>query len=188
MSVVRVLLIDDSAVVRGALRQIIDAEPDLKVVGTASNGRLGLGALAHTEADVALLDIEMPELDGLATLPLILSKFPRVRVIMASSLTQEGAKVTIDALALGAADYITKPTARAGPAALASLSQEIVEKIRAIGGGRRVRRIGTPLRATPSVTQAAVSRPPAARLPFALPKAVAIASSTGGPNALVSVL
>jgi two-component system chemotaxis response regulator CheB len=124
----RVLLIDDSAVVRGALRQIIDAEPDMRVVATAPNGRLGLDELTRTPVDVVLLDVEMPEMDGLATLPRILSGYPSVRVIMASSVTQEGAQVTIDALAMGAADYISKPTARAGPTALAALREEIVRE------------------------------------------------------------
>jgi two-component system chemotaxis response regulator CheB len=183
---IRVLLIDDSAVVRGAMRQIIDAAEDMQVVATASNGRLGLEELSRTPVDVVLLDIEMPELDGLATLPRILASHPKLRVIMASSLTQAGARVTMDALALGAADYITKPTARAGPAALASLANEIVEKIRAIGGAGRRRTVVRPIR-TPVAVPVRPAQSAAIR-PFVTPRVLAIASSTGGPNALASVL
>jgi two-component system chemotaxis response regulator CheB len=182
---IRVVLIDDSTVVRGALRQIIDATPDIRVVNTAGNGRLGLAALDRTPADVVMLDIEMPEMDGLATLPQILARHPSVRVIMASSLTQRGAQVTIDALALGAADYITKPTARAGPSQLAALADEICGKIRALIGRKRVvRRVQAPTPPRPMP----VGRPRLNLVGFSKPKVIAIASSTGGPNALATVL
>ena len=183
-AVIRVVLIDDSAVVRGALRQIIDAAPDMRVVATAGNGRLGLEELGRIEADVVLLDVEMPELDGLSTLPLILARHPKVRVIMASSLTQQGATVTVDALARGAVDYITKPSSRSGPTALASLADEIVGKVRAIGQAGSARR--TRSSAAPDVRRAPRTTPhPVAAV---TPRIVAIASSTGGPNALVTVL
>jgi len=188
--IIRILLTDDSAVVRGALRQIIESAPDLKVVATAPNGKRALEVLDQNEVDVVLLDIEMPEMDGLATLPLILQRFPRVRVIMASSLTQQGATITMQALALGAVDYISKPSARAGSAALAGLSGEIIEKIRAIGGAAKRGRIAglTPVKR--------VAAPIAVPRISVLgghggdntPKVIAIASSTGGPNALVHVL
>jgi two-component system chemotaxis response regulator CheB len=183
--VIRVVLIDDSAVVRGAMRQIIDGAPDMHVVATAGNGRLGLEELARTETDVVLLDVEMPELDGLSTLPLILARYPKVRVIMASSLTAEGATTTMDALARGATDYITKPSSRAGPVALASLATEIVAKIRAIGmagQSRRNRVVAAPRPAAPA------ARPTPHPVSAVTPRIVAISSSTGGPNALVTVM
>ena len=111
--VIRVLIVDDSAVIRGALGRIVDGEPDMSVVTTAPNGRVALQALKHSAVDVVLLDVEMPEMDGLTALPLILAEYPTVRVIMASSLTQKGAEVTLQALAMGAADFIAKPAARA---------------------------------------------------------------------------
>jgi len=183
---IRVLIVDDSAVIRGALGRIVDAEPDMHVLTTAPNGRVALDALKHTAVDVVLLDIEMPEMDGLTALPLILSMYPATRVIMASSLTQRGAEVTMQALSMGAADFIAKPAAKSGSATLAAISVEIASKVRAVGRSARGR---TDVRPT-------VPRPPmpvrtellASRSAVAVPRILAIAASTGGPNALAAVL
>lgn len=183
---IRVLTVDDSTVIRGFLGRIIDAEPDMKVVASAMNGRLALEVLDRREVDVILLDIEMPEMDGLTALPLILEKAPRVKVIMASSLTEKGAEVTIRALSIGAADYVTKPSARSSQG-LGPVAEELVRKIRALAG-----------RTTPAAAPAA-TRPPAPvpghtpgtprfRPSGLAPRVLGIASSTGGPNALVKVL
>lgn len=184
-SPIRVMVVDDSTVIRGVLGRIVDAQPDMHVVASAPNGRLALDLLRHREADVVLLDVEMPEMDGLAALPRILAEHPRVRVMMASSLTQKGAQVTLNALSLGAADFIAKPSSR-GALGLDAVAAELVQKIRGL-----VRR---PLRT------AAGARPPAPPSPVAplapapgthrpeAPRIVAIASSTGGPNALSVVL
>jgi len=184
------------------MRRIIDATPDLRVVGSASNGRIGLESIAEADPDVVLLDIEMPELDGLATLPRLLAAHPHVRVIMASSLTQKGAQVTLEALAIGAADYITKPTSRAGPDALAPMAEQVVAKIRGLGRARRggvitteprsAPRPQTPSYGTPTFRPSAEPAPSFAnrvhREPTRKPAVIAIASSTGGPNALVNLL
>lgn len=183
---VRVLIVDDSAVIRGALGRMLDAAPDISVVTTAPNGRLALDALKHVSVDVVLLDVEMPELDGLATLPRILAEHPGVRVIMASSLTQRGASITLQALALGAADYISKPSSKAGAASLGVMSNEIIAKVRAIGGAGYV----------PPKLPVAHPTPPSRVSTTILggasadvsPRVLAIASSTGGPNALAEVL
>ena len=183
---IRVLIVDDSAVIRGALGRIIDAEGDMLVATTAPNGKVALDALKHTPVDVVLLDVEMPEMDGLTALPLILAQYPDTRVIMASSLTQRGAEVTMHALAMGAADFIAKPAAKSGSATLAAISVEIASKVRAIGrSARGVRHLVS-----------AAARPPlpvrtellAARSGDAPTRILAIASSTGGPNALSDVL
>lgn len=182
---IRVLIVDDSAVIRGALGRIVDAESDMTVVTTAPNGRVALDALRHTRIDVVLLDVEMPEMDGLTALPLILAQYPETRVIMASSLTQKGAEVTLTALAMGASDFIAKPAAKSGSATLASVSLEIASKVRAIGRAARGRRT------VPSVTRVQVpvhTELLAARTEGAAPRILAIASSTGGPNALEAVL
>jgi two-component system chemotaxis response regulator CheB len=187
---IRVLIVDDSAVIRGALGRIVDDQPDMTVVTTAPNGRVALDALSHMSVDVVLLDIEMPEMDGLSALPVILSRYPATRVIMASSLTQKGAEVTMQALALGAADYIAKPAAKNGSAALASLAVEIASKVRAIGRAAR----GNPTyRATRGQAQAPAPVPVRTALLAStsgdpVPRVLAIASSTGGPNALAEVL
>jgi two-component system chemotaxis response regulator CheB len=189
---IRVLIVDDSAVIRGALGRIVDSQPDMTVVTTAPNGRVALDALRHLPVDVVLLDIEMPELDGLSALPLILGQYPATRVIMASSLTQRGAEVTMQALALGAADYIAKPAAKHGSATLASLATEIASKVRAIGRAAR----GNPVpRAERGAIGAAFATPATARTALlassggdAVPRVLAIATSTGGPNALAELL
>jgi two-component system chemotaxis response regulator CheB len=191
-----VLIVDDSAVIRGALGRIIDAESDMTVATTAPNGRMALDALKHTSVDIVLLDVEMPEMDGITALPRILSSYPHTRVIMASSLTQSGAEVTLQALALGAADYITKPAARSGSSTLAAMQAEIVSKVRAIGRAVQRRdprsRSAGAMAMTASPVAGTADTPPAALLASkhgsASPRVVAIASSTGGPNALADVL
>jgi two-component system, chemotaxis family, protein-glutamate methylesterase/glutaminase len=180
---IRVLLVDDSAVIRGALGRIIDAEPDMYVVTTAPNGQVALDALRHTPIDVVLLDIEMPVLDGLSVLPLILARHPATRVIMASSLTQRGADITMQALALGASDFIAKPAARTGAAALAEIAKEIASKVRAIGRSRGALSVVQMPVVRPATAAVLASRGSSARVGI-----VAIAASTGGPNALAAVL
>lgn len=183
---IRVLIVDDSAVIRGALGRIVDEQPDMFVVTTAPNGRVALDALKHSKIDVVLLDIEMPEMDGLTALPFILSAYPATRVIMASSLTQRGAEVTMQALAMGAADFIAKPAAKAGSATLVAISIEIASKVRAVGRAARGRSDSRP--ASARVSASVRTELLASRSAIAVPRVVAIASSTGGPNALATVL
>lgn len=186
---VRVLLVDDSAVVRGALGRIVDATPDLRVITTAVNGQQALDALRHTPIDVVLLDVEMPELDGLSALPRILESYPHTRVIMASSLTQRGATVTMQALQAGASDYIAKPSSRVGGAGLKEIEHEIINKVRAIGraaqnrpaGGTLPIKLPTKVAGEPAILAINSTRD-------VVPRIVCIASSTGGPNALADVL
>jgi len=182
---IRVLIVDDSAVIRGALGRIVDAESDMTVVTTAPNGRVALDALKHTKIDVVLLDVEMPEMDGLTALPLILAQYPGTRVIMASSLTQKGAEVTMTALAMGASDYIAKPAARTGSATLAAVSLEIASKVRAIGRAARGHRPNPSIARPPMPARTELL---AARSEGDTPRILAIAASTGGPNALAEVL
>ncbi len=183
---IRVLIVDDSAVIRGALGRIIDAQADMLVATTAPNGKVALDALRHTKVDVVLLDVEMPEMDGLTALPLILSQHPDTRVIMASSLTQRGAEVTMTALGMGASDYIAKPAAKTGSATLAAISEEIASKVRAIGRSARGHHRpadGARTYAPPVRTELLANRGGDVTV-----RVVAIASSTGGPNALADVL
>jgi two-component system chemotaxis response regulator CheB len=198
-----VLIVDDSVVVRGSLGRIIDAEPDLHVVTTAVNGKDALDAMRVNPVDVVLLDVEMPVMDGLTTLPILVERYPTVQVIMASSLTHDGASVTMRALALGAADFIHKPSARDGVAAIAALAKELTTKVRALGwSGRHQKPVGrqAPL---PSVAPALASAPACviprtgtmvhtgpepARDLLGSQSVVAIAASTGGPNALCDVI
>jgi two-component system, chemotaxis family, protein-glutamate methylesterase/glutaminase len=190
MTPIRVLIVDDSAIVRRVLTDVLRAEPDFEVVGQAINGREALDKLDALAPDIVTLDVEMPEMDGLATLAAIRRRKPRLPVIMLSTLTERGATTTLEALALGASDYAAKPTsAKDVNEARAELKQSVVEKIRAL-----CRR---PLRgATSAPANAAAPKPaPVPRLastwrpaaPRAI-EAVFIGTSTGGPNALATVL
>src|SRR5579859_4314147 len=109
----RILIIDDSAVMRSMLRMVIGREPSLEVAGTASDGETGLQAIDCLHPDLVLLDVEMPVMDGLVTLRKLRAGGNRCPVIMCSSLTQRGGRVTIEALAGGASDYVTKPAGQA---------------------------------------------------------------------------
>ncbi|WP_249118090.1 response regulator, partial [Neoroseomonas alkaliterrae] len=106
---VRVMLCDDSATARAVLARLLESEPGIRVVHRAADGRQAIEALATARPDVVLLDLEMPVMDGMTALPLILKAAPRAAVIVASALTQRGAREAIAALAAGAADYVPKP-------------------------------------------------------------------------------
>ncbi|HET8653902.1 MAG TPA: chemotaxis response regulator protein-glutamate methylesterase [Longimicrobiaceae bacterium] len=183
---IRVMVVDDSTVIRGLLARIIESQPDLRVVASVANGRTAVEMLRLRPVDVVLLDIEMPEMDGLTALPLLLAERPGLRVIMASSLTHKGAQVTMRALALGASDYIPKPSAMTGVGGLATISDELVRKIRALGRTQERPKDAPALRVTERP-----SAPPRAEAPGGAPEApqvLAIAASTGGPNALAQLL
>jgi len=177
----RILIVDDSTVMRSLLRCVIMADAGLEVAGAAGDGETALGVLESLHPDLVLLDVEMPVMDGLVTLRRLRAQGHKMPVIMCSSLTQRGAKVTIEALACGASDYVAKPagqTSREG--AIKALSQDLIPKIRALSiqqqqafpGGTRPP-LFPPL-APPLATQAICSNP----------TALAIGVSTGGPAAL----
>src|ERR1700675_3875454 len=124
MPKIRILVVDDAVVFRRAVTEELSNDPALEVVGTASNGRIALARMAQLNPDLIILDIEMPEMDGLATLAELRKTYPRLPVIMFSSLTERGAEATLDALALGATDYFTKPATAGGLEA----SLEVIRK------------------------------------------------------------
>jgi len=183
----RILIVDDSAVMRSLLRSVVCADGSLEVAGTAADGQSALTAIETLRPNLILLDVEMPVMDGLATLRQMRARGHKMPVIMCSSLTQRGAKVTVEALACGAYDYVAKPAGQASrEAATRMLSQELIPKIRALT----------------SQPQPQPVFPGAARLPLTLPIALArkpdpissapvvlvIGVSTGGPAALDVVL
>jgi two-component system chemotaxis response regulator CheB len=185
MTKIRVLIVDDSVVIRRLLSDIISAEPDFEVVGTAPNGRIALAKLPLLCPDVVTLDIEMPELDGLATLPELRKAYPKLPVIMFSTLTERGAVATLDALSRGATDYVAKP-ANVGSisAGTQSIKHLLIPKIRALCSK------------APEATNSKVvdpslfDAPPMRLAPLKASRAdvVVIGSSTGGPQALTAVL
>lgn len=177
----RVMICDDSAVIRGALTRMLEADPAIRVVARANNGQVALDELARLarlgqSVDVLVLDIEMPVLDGLAALPRLLAVDPGIRVVMASTLTTRGANIAMQALRLGAADYLPKPSAQA--IGDDSFRRELLAKVHGLARLRR-----RPAAAPPP-------RPPAPqRAPARLPaRLLAIGSSTGGPQALFTLV
>ena len=134
---IRVLVVDDSAVVRSIIAESIAATPGMKVVGTAGDGRQALEILDALRPDVITLDIQMPNMDGLATLDAILARRP-TPVVMVSSLTKLGANITLDALDRGAVDYLAKPDY--GAKTRSALREDLPRKIRS-AAGTDVRRI-----------------------------------------------
>ncbi|MCL4313969.1 MAG: chemotaxis response regulator protein-glutamate methylesterase [Actinobacteria bacterium] len=194
-SPIRVLLVDDSAVMRRLLMGVFETEADIEIVGTANNGRMALERLEALKPDIMVLDVEMPVLDGLGTLKELRPHWPRLPVIMFSSLTEKGAAATLDALALGATDYVTKPSHVSNrEEAEAVVRVQLVPLIRSWGAISRTRRDGAvpsrnaaPLAPTSTeVVQPPIQlKPPREAIP---PKAVVIGSSTGGPNALSELI
>lgn len=174
---IRVLVVDDSAVVRGLIAKNLREDPTIEVVGTAANGQLALDALARMDVDIVVLDIEMPVMDGLTALSHITAKYPATRVIMASTLTLRNAEISMKALNLGAADYVPKP--ESGLGAAAEFQRELISKVKALA----VRRGFRPPPA-PSVTPAPPVVTPLRRVERSKPSILAIGSSTGGPPAL----
>jgi two-component system chemotaxis response regulator CheB len=179
----RVLICDDSAVIRGAIARILEADPMIRVVARASNGQAALDALKLHDVDVVVLDIEMPVMDGLTALPLLLKARPGLAVIMASTLTARGADISMRAMRLGAADYVPKPSAMQ----VAGDSQFGPELIAKIHGRTRLRRRSQPVVAcrTPASSGNVIALRPA---PRQTPKLLATGSSTGGPNALFTLV
>jgi two-component system chemotaxis response regulator CheB len=191
---VRVLVVDDSVVVRRLVTRLLDQDPGIEVAGVASDGRRALEILPQVDPDVVVLDVEMPELDGLSTLAAIRAHHPRVRVIMFSSLTERGAATTLEALALGAADYVTKPPALApSEAVLDEVREQLVTKVRVLGGRpdrARAGAAGGPARSLPGrlARQAGALPEAPPRLGAERVDVVAVGCSTGGPNALGALL
>jgi len=177
----RVMIVDDSAVMRSLLRSVIAAEAGLEVAGTASDGASALNALQSDHPDLILLDVEMPVMDGLVMLRRLRERGHRMPVIMCSSLTQRGAKVTIEALAAGASDYVAKPAGQADrEQATRALAQELIPKIQALTEKLQ----GQVIPAASRMGQPGFAAP----IPLSAPSVVAIGVSTGGPAALDVVL
>lgn len=134
MKPIRVLIVDDSVFVRQVISDIVAAQPDMEVAGTARNGAEALERLRELRPDVVTLDIEMPVMDGLAALKAIMATRP-LPVVMLSSLTSKGAEMTVRALQAGAVDFVTKPSGKAA-VDIAQVGEELVAKLRVAAGAR----------------------------------------------------
>lgn len=133
----KVMIVDDSSVVRGLLMRLLDGVPDVEVVSSVSDGQMAVNALRRYSVDVVILDIEMPRMDGLTALPLLLETKPDVQIIVASTLTEKNAEISLKALEIGAADYLTKPTSSHGFGSMEHFNHQLVEKVIALGYAHR---------------------------------------------------
>jgi two-component system chemotaxis response regulator CheB len=184
MPKIRVLVVDDSVVIRRMVSDVLSGEPDIEVAGAAADGRIALQKIEQVNPDIVTLDVEMPVMDGLETLKELRKAHRRLPVIMFSTLTERGASATMDALALGAVDYVTKPAnVGSAAAALEKIRMELIPKIRA----------HIPRTAVFSARPSSLPGFQVPHLPFSMAstrtvpsrvEVVAIGTSTGGPNAL----
>ncbi|NVK34488.1 MAG: chemotaxis response regulator protein-glutamate methylesterase [Rhodobacteraceae bacterium] len=187
---IRVMVVDDAVVIRGLLTRWLDADAQLDVVGSHRNGKIAVDDIEKSNPDVVVLDIEMPEMDGMTALPLMLAKKRDLVVIMASTLTRRNAEISMKALSLGAADYVPKPESNSEITTSIDFRRELIDKVKALG--LRARKFKTPQRSMRAATdagrvssQAPVSRaaapaPAEARKPAFAPTSGAVTSSKAG--------
>ena len=180
MDTIKVLVVDDSAVMRGIMGRIIDSQPDMKLVGVASDPMVAMERLRTCNPDVIALDVEMPRMNGLQFLSRLMQSRP-LPVVMVSSLTERGAETTLRALELGAVDFMAKPQLAAGES-LEAYAEQVTEKLRAAAAARVARR---PVKAESAPAQRRLARP-ANRV--ATDRLIVIGASTGGVEALRTVL
>lgn len=182
---IRVLIVDDSAVVRRSLANIVARDPELELAGTASNGSIALQKLTQVQPSIVVMDVEMPGMGGIEAVTRLRVDWPRLPVLMCSSVTARGAEITLRALAAGATDYVPKPTSLDAGAGLAAFEVELVEKIKGLCAESRgdpgVRPDGVTARDACGGQRVEPRRSPRS------PAILAIGCSTGGPNALARV-
>lgn len=208
---IRVMIVDDAIVVRGLLVRWIEAEAGLQVVASLRSGREAIEQVERANPDVVILDVDMPDIDGITALPLLFEKRRDLVVIMSSTLTRRNAEVSLRALSLGAADYVPKPESTREITGSTAFRRDLIEKIRALGA-RRKQRLNS-ARPVPWAVPAPGSRPraepPGAEahnplgaetapsdfvplklrpLPAVPPRVLLIGSSTGGPQALGAIV
>jgi two-component system chemotaxis response regulator CheB len=197
----RVMVVDDSVVIRGLIGRWIEAEPDMVVAASLRTGLDAVNQVERVNPDVAVLDIEMPDLDGISALPLLLAKKRNLVIIMASTLTRRNAEISFKALSLGASDYIPKPESTREPAAAETFRHDLIQKIRHLGA--KVRR-PVPVAPSPPLAPALgraseqlmrpalapLAHPQLLRRAFSTqaPRALLIGASTGGPQALMALV
>ena len=182
---IRVMLVDDSAVIRGLIGRELEKDPDIVIVASSHNGEAALKALEKAAPDVIILDIEMPIMDGLTALPLIHERCPKAKVLICSTLSVKGADISMKALALGATDCLVKPTSTSEMGGAAEFQTKLLQTVKSLGR-HKLKKTVPQYHATHKNDGNITLRPkPPAKLTTAL---VAVGSSTGGPQALFDVL
>ncbi|WP_404386305.1 chemotaxis response regulator protein-glutamate methylesterase [Caenispirillum salinarum] len=199
------MVVDDSAVVRGLETRILESDPAITVIASVGNGQAAVQALDRHDVEVIVLDIEMPVMDGITALPLLLKKAPNVKIVMSSTLTLRNAEISMKALEAGASEYVTKPSSSRELTGGQDFKAELVAKVKALGAAARKASGGTPRVASPAPRAAAApaATPRSAGQPSLhqaganivlrepskeRPDIIAIGSSTGGPQALFNLL
>lgn len=204
---IRVMLVDDSAVIRGLISRTLEKDSSIEIVSSLSNGEMAVNAIGRADPDVVILDIEMPIMTGIEAIPLLLKQKPDVKILMCSTLSLRGADITMKALALGATECIGKPTTSTEIAAAGGFSEELLRVVKGLGQARIARGKTKPQDETdkkrpPSsfyrTTKPVPDSKPDAPAPFKLrhdplahagkPDVLVIGSSTGGPQALLSLM
>lgn len=187
---IKVLIVDDSALMRKALREIIMTDEAFDVVGVARDGKDAIEKVKELKPDVITMDINMPEMDGLTSMQYILDDHPEIPVIIISSLTQDGALTTFEALALGAFDFVAKPSGTVS-SNLYMVGREIIEKIKLAYKHANRKSLKKRIRTRSSISEARASEireKSGATRNNELSKVVVIGVSTGGPGTLMEVL
>jgi len=174
----RVLIVDDSVVMRRMLSDMVQSDPALEVAGIAHHGHIALAKIPQVSPDLITLDLDMPEMNGLETLTRLRAEYPHLPVLIVSALTEQGTKLTLDALAMGASDYVTKPSSILPHSSnVAEVRDELIGKIKSLGAAHLSRNVGRGKR-SPHTDDDSRSRV----------EVVVIGVSTGGPNALMQML
>lgn len=173
MSRIRVLIVDDSAIMRKLISDLLTKEKDIEIVAQATNGKEAIEKARLLKPDVITLDIEMPEMDGLTALKFLKKEVPQAKVIMFSSLTQEGAKATLEALSLGAYDFVPKPSSKSFLESVKKIEMDLVPKIRSVNTSKDIKHF------KPSIQTS--------KLKTGIYKVLGIGVSTGGPQTLMEI-
>jgi two-component system chemotaxis response regulator CheB len=204
------MIVDDSAVVRGLLTRLFNTQDDIEVISSSVDGVMALEQLRTHKPDVIILDIEMPRMDGFTALPQILELSPASKIIVSSTLSERNADISLEALKLGATEYVPKPTSRQEKGMVDAYYQEMLDKIRAISNSSKssARSSGSPIlqeamtiKAACDSREASIPKPSVDEVPASAvdesmwkkfvpkqrPEVLAIASSTGGPQALLQI-
>jgi two-component system chemotaxis response regulator CheB len=195
------MVVDDSVVIRGLISRWIASEPDMVAAASLRTGLDAVNQIERVDPDVAVLDIEMPDLDGISALPLLLAKKRNLIIIMASTLTRRNAEISLKALSLGASDYIPKPESTREASAAEIFRHDLIQKIRSLGAKARraapasagpslVPSLDRPREPLPRSLLAPVAQAQLQRRAFSMqaPRVLLIGSSTGGPQALMTLV
>lgn len=182
----KVMIVDDSSVVRGLMSLAISEDSEIEIISTAHNGEVAIKNAARHSPEVIILDIEMPIMNGIDALKILVKQNPDAKIIMASTLTVKNAEISMEAMKIGAVDYLTKPTARSGDESLKIFHHDLIAKIKALGGAARRK---TSLLPKTTTLQNKISKNVTATglIPTIKPCAIAVGSSTGGPDALIKL-